>query len=377
MIASKALRWACGALTAVALLAGCASDGDKPKPTELSANPALIGIRQAWSSRIGSVAFPLDVAVAGGAVVVAGSDGSLAAIDAGNGGDRWRIAAGSGITAGAGSDGTYAAAVSARNELVVYERGRELWKQKLGALSYTAPFVAGARVFTLSSDRVVSAFDAQTGNRLWNYARPGEQPLALRQEGVMLAVGDTLVVGLLGRLVGLDPVNGSVRWEVAIANPRGTNDIERLVELVGRVARDGNVVCARAFQAAVGCVDTARRSALWTKPASGYTGVHGDAERIYGTESDGKVVAWRRGNGDVAWTFDRLRFRGLTTPLVIGRSVAVGDMQGYVHFLSRQDGSLLARVATDGSPIVAAPVLVGDTLVVVTRNGGVFGFRPD
>ena len=89
------------------------------------------------------------------------------------------------------------------------------------------------------------------------------------------------------------------------------------------------------------------------------------------------MIAWRRSDGERAWTSERLRFRGLTAPLAIGRSVAVGDATGLVHFLSRQDGSLLTRLPTDGSAIVAAPVVVGDTLVVVTRNGGVFGFRPD
>ena len=89
------------------------------------------------------------------------------------------------------------------------------------------------------------------------------------------------------------------------------------------------------------------------------------------------LIAWRRSNGEPAWTSDRLRYRGLTAPLAIGRSVAVGDATGLVHFLSRQDGSLLTRMPTDGSPIVAAPVLAGNTLVVVTQNGGVFGFRPD
>jgi outer membrane protein assembly factor BamB len=168
-----------------------------------------------------------------------------------------------------------------------------------------------------------------------------------------------------------------VRWDVAVANPRGTNDVERLVDLVGGVSREGDVVCARAFQAAVGCVNAARGSLLWSKPASGAQGVHGDAQSVFGTEGDGRVLAWRRSDGERIWSVERLRFRGLSAPLSIGRSVAVGDAQGYVHFLARQDGALMGRTATDGSAIVAAPVLVGDTLVVVTRNGGVFGFRPD
>jgi outer membrane protein assembly factor BamB len=140
------------------------------------------------------------------------------------------------------------------------------------------------------------------------------------------------------------------------------------------VSRVGDMVCARAFQAAVGCVDATRGGVRWTKPANGTDGVSGDENLVFGTESDSKVLAWRRASGDRAWVNERLRYRGLTAPLALGRSVIVGDGTGLVHFLSREDGSLLNRVTTDGSPIAATPVLAGNTLIVVTRNGGVFGF---
>jgi len=366
------------AVAALALaLASCASGPDRPKPTELGPNAALVNPRQAWSSRIGPVDFALDARALGGVVALASADGTVAVVDGSSGRDLWRGTAGGAVGAGVGTDGRLTAVVTRSNTLVVLERGRELWRESLGALTFTAPLVAGARVFVVTADRTVSAFDGQSGRRLWNYARPGEQSLALRQSGLLLAVGDTLVAGLSGRLVGLDPQTGAVRWEAALANPRGTNDIERLVDLVGGVSREGDVVCARAFQAAVGCIDASRGTVVWTKPASGAQGVHGDAQLVFGTEGDGRVLAWRRTDGERVWSSDRLRFRDLTAPLAIGRSVVVGDGQGFVHFLSRQDGSLTGRVATDGSAIVTAPVLVGDTLVVVTRNGGVFGFRPD
>ena len=115
---------------------------------------------------------------------------------------------------------------------------------------------------------------------------------------------------------------------------------------------------------------------VWSQKSSGSQGVGGDAASVYGTESDGHVVAWKRADGQRAWSTDRLLHRGLGTPLALGRSVVVGDSYGYVHMLSREDGSLLNRLATDGSAIAAAPVVAGNTLVIVTRKGGVFGFVP-
>ena len=366
------------AIVLTAMLSGCSmfSTSTKPQPAALQAVSGAISARQAWNARIGPVNFPLDVSVVGATAFVAGSDGSVAALDARTGGDVWRANVGSPIAAGVGSDGKVAAVVTQSNDVVALQDGRELWRQKLSAQAYTSPLVAGGRVFVLAADRSVNAFDGQTGRKLWTQQRPNE-PLVLRQSGVILAVGDTLVVGLSGRLAGLNPLNGNVRWEAPIASPRGINDVERLVDLVGRVSRDGDIVCARAFQASVGCVNTARGNLLWTKPANGSQGIHGDDRFLFGTESDGTVQAWRRADGERAWSTDGLRHRSLTAPLVVGRSIAIGDFSGFVHLLSREEGAPLNRLTTDGSAIVAAPVLAGNTLIAVTRNGGVYGFVPE
>lgn len=337
-------------------LAGCSlwsADKAKPVPADLGANVAVLGVRQAWTARVGSVAgLHLEPHVAANVVTVASADGAVAALDARTGGDIWRVALAEPLSAAVGSDGKFAAVVSRNNALIVMDGGRERWRETLAAQVFTPPLVAGGRVFVLSADRSVSAFDLATGRRLWAQQRPGE-PLILRQAGVLLAVGDTLVVGLSGRLVGLNPDNGSVRWEAPIASPRGTNDVERLVELVGRTSRVGETVCARSFQAAVGCVNTARGTTLWTQPASGSEGIHGDADTIFGSESNGTLVAWGRADGSRLWSIDRLKYRKLTAPLLLGRSVVVGDDAGLVHLLSRTDGSPLNRLATDGSAIAA------------------------
>ncbi len=348
----------------------------RPKPAELSPDPRLLAVRQAWSARQGAVGFPLAVHVAGSTLVVASGDGTVSSLDAGSGRFLWRSKPVGELSAGVGSDGALAVVVTRENELVALFEGAPSWRQRLGVQAHTPPLVAGGRVFVLAADRSVSAFDARTGQRLWTQQRPGEA-LVLRQAGVLLAVGNTLVVGQGGRMAGFNPDNGALRWDAAIATSRGVNDVERLVDLVGRVSRVGDSVCARAFQAAVGCVDAGRGALAWTRAAEGADGVAGDERQVFGVESDGRVLAWRRADGERAWVHEGLRFRAQGAPLLVGRSVAVGDAGGLVHLLSREDGALLTRLSTDGSAIAAAPVLAGNTLVVVTRSGGIFGFTPE
>lgn len=360
----------------IALVLVACSGPEKNKQLDLGPNIPLIGVRLAWSSSVGAVTFPLLVKAVGNLVYVASTDGNLAAIDARTGGDLWRVSVGSKLSAGVGSDGRYAAVVSQENELIVLDGPKELWRQKLGAVTMTAPFVAGARVFVLSGDRSVAAFDVVNGRKLWQQQRTGEA-LVLGRSGIVMAIGDTLVAGLGGRLVGMNPANGKIRWEAQVANSRGTNEVERLVDMVAGVSRDGNQVCVRAFQSSVGCVDGIKGAPLWTKPASGATGLDGDESILFGTESDGRVIAWRRADGERLWLSERLRFRSLTAPIVVGQSVVIGDESGTLHFLSRKDGSPLNRMSTDGSTVLTNLVLVGQTLVAVTRSGGVFGFKPE
>ena len=370
---------ACSIALLVVGLMGCSLWGgaEKSKPVELGVNIPLLGVRQAWIAQLGSdVGAQLLPHVQNSTVTFASANGVVVAIDARTGSDVWRLNLREPLVAGVGSDGLRAAVVSRGNELIVLEGGREQWRQRLAAQVYTSPFVAGGRVFVLAADRTVMAFDVVNGHRLWSQSRPGES-LILRQSGVLFAVGDTLLAGVSGRLVGLNPDNGAGKWEASLATSRGTNDVERLVELVGPVSRVGESVCVRAFQSTVGCVDTTSQAVKWIRKSNGLEGLDGDELAVYGTQSNGTVAAWNRNDGSPIWLSERLQYRKLTAPLQLGRSVVVGDESGLVHFLSREDGSPLNRLTTDGTGIAIAPVSAADTLIVVTRKGNIYGFRPD
>jgi outer membrane protein assembly factor BamB len=176
-------------------------------------------------------------------------------------------------------------------------------------------------------------------------------------------------------MAGVDPTRGTVRWETSVATPRGTNEVERLADLVGPAARVGNVLCVRAFQATVGCVDAARGSLLWSRNASGSQAVGADDRVVVAGDGSDRLSAWRQGTGELMWTSEKFLFRGLGGVLVAGRTAVFADSQGLVHFLDREDGQPLLRLPTDGSAAVGAPMLSGTTLVVATRAGGLYAFR--
>jgi outer membrane assembly lipoprotein YfgL len=361
---------------ALAVVLTACSGPERAKPAALAANVPLLGVRSAWTASIGPVDFPLDVRVVEGRAYLASSAGVVAALDAQTGADLWRTNLDTSLSAGVGSDGRFTAVVTRANELVVFDGGKVAWRQRLKALTLTAPLVAGARVFALSTDRTVSAFDAATGQKLWQQQKAGES-LVLGQAGLLTAVGDTLVVGFGNRVAGLNPQNGSTRWETLVVSARGTNEVERLSDVVAGFSREGSQLCVRAFQYGVSCLDAATGRSLWSKAANGSNGLGGDANTVFGSEGDGKLSAWSRKDGEKLWTLERYRFRALSSPLVAGRSLIFGDDSGNLHFLSKEDGAPLNRIITDDSGLSVAPVLAGKTLLVVSRRGSVYAFRPE
>lgn len=357
------------------LLTAC-SGPEKPKPAPLAGNPARVPVRVVWNNAKSLGEEAMDLKADGSNVLIATKAGRLVSLNAATGAENWRLDLGVGMSSGLGGDASRLAVVTQGNALVVLEQGKEIWRTKMQAMVLSAPLVAGGRVFVLAGDRAISAFDAATGQRLWHQQRTGE-PLILGQAGLLMAVGDTLVVGLGGRLVGLNPQNGNTRWDVAVATVRGTNEVERLADIVAGSSRQGKAVCVRAFQAAVGCVDAASGRLLWSRSANGFTGLSGDAAVLVGTEADGRLRVWQRSSGEVLWSSENFRFRGLGAPAAWGQSMVFGDAEGFVHMVGLRDGSVLNRLATDGSAVALAPLVVGTNLVLVTQRGTVYALAYD
>jgi outer membrane protein assembly factor BamB len=158
---------------------------------------------------------------------------------------------------------------------------------------------------------------------------------------------------------------------VAVGDPRGTTELERIADVSGAPVVAGRDVCAVAFQGRVGCFDAATGTPRWAKEFSSDVGVAIDERFLFAADERGNVNAFAREGGSSAWRNSKLANRRLSTPVSFGRAVALGDGQGYIHFLSREEGAFLARTATDGSPIIATPVVAGSNLIFQTQAGAV------
>lgn len=195
-------------------------------------------------------------------------------------------------------------------------------------------------------------------------------PLMLRSAPGIAVVGPTAVVALPGgRMISLMLANGGTNWDVVVGSARGTTDLERIADTSGMPAVLGRLVCAASFQGRVACYDVVSGGGVWAKELSSDVGVSIDNDFVYAADEAGAVYAFSNLRGQSVWRNDRLAYRALTAPVSFEGMVAVGDLQGYVHFLSKDDGAFVARMATDGSAIRAMPLVVGDKLIIQTTDG--------
>ncbi len=370
-------RTVAAAIVGAALLGACASAPKRPDPTPLGAVPPILQVKQAWSVQLDPVPPTFGAALAAGGVVVASADGSVARIDVHDGRVLWRTRVAGGISAGVGSDGNFSAVVNSANQLVsLGPQGQVLWLYRLPTSVTTPPLVHRGIIVVQGADQRLWAFNAADGKQLWNLELRAPALLLQYPAGLTVDGGTVLAGDALGRIDAVSLDGGVLRWQTALAYPRGSTEVERMISVTGSPALAGGLVCARAFDATIGCVDTSSGALRWSVEAAGHTAVSLDASMLVAAQGNGVVQAYAAADGHPLWNNAQLKYRRLSAPLLIGATVAVGDYQGYVSLLSAHDGSLIGRFSTDGGAIRSPLLADGRTMIAVTAHGGVFAYRP-
>ncbi len=368
------------------MLAGCSSmnpfSSKKPRnePAPLQQFKSTMATRILWTADIGKAGdYFLSPAVNGGKVYAASADGDLVSIDAANGKQLWRTKAGTGITAGVATDGNTVAVGGTNGALMAFDAatGKLRWKMQASTEILSPPAIGGGVVVVRSIDNLIAAYDTETGTRRW-FVQRSAPPLVLRAApGIVINEGLAYVALPAGRLLALSAQNGVARWEATIAEPRGATELERVADVSGMPVLLSRDICASSYQGRVACVDAGNGSMRWARELSADVGPGMDQRYVFAADEKGNVLAFSRDAGSNLWRNTSLGNRRLTAPVSFGRAVVVGDRDGYLHFLSREEGAMLARIGTGSSAIRATPVVAGASLIVQNVDGKLLAVSTD
>jgi len=366
-------------VVAIANLTGCTSlshlfrSDTKTPPAALVEFKSSMTVRTAWSSSVGdSGIYVFSPALSDGGLFLASADGTVARLDAVTGKAVWRINAGMPLTAGVGIDLQTVVVAGEKGEVLAFDHdGKLRWKAQATSEILSSPAVGQGLVIVRSGDDRISAFDEDSGEKKWSIQRTSP-PLTLRITPGIAIEGTAAFVALPGgKLLAIALNNGAPVWEATVGEPRGATELERVTDTAGMPIVSGSDICAVAYQGRVACFDVSSGEPRWAKKLSSEVGIGIDEHSVYAADDAGGVNAFARDTGTSVWRNKTLAYRRLTAPVPFNRAVLVGDVEGYVHFLSREDGAMLARTAIGSSPIVGTPLVVGSNVIIQTQSGAV------
>ena len=343
------------------------------KPTPLGPITATVLPRTVWTTPVGKAGgFGFRPDLDAGRIYAASTEGPLTVLDAETGkvitrtDTQKKLASGVELGEGRMIVGTL------KGEVVAFDAatGKQAWATSVQGEVISPASVSRKVVVVRTADGRIFGLSLEDGKRRWVFQRPMPS-LLLRSEAGVKAIDANVIAGFAnGKMIALDIEDGSLTWEVTVAQPRGATDLERIADVAGLPLVDGTNVCAAAFQAKVACYEIQSRNQLWSRDLSTALALAGDARYIYVVDDKDNVHALDKNTGASVWKQDKLLYRKLTAPMVVAGTVVVGDGFGYLHVLSTEDGSLIGRLATDGSAVLAMVAAPGGA-VVQTAKGAV------
>jgi outer membrane protein assembly factor BamB len=374
------------ALAAALALAGCSSwnplialgikSEPANKPTPLAPINAQVTPRAVWSAAAGkSQGFSFRPVSQGGRVYAAAGDGTISIFDEDTGRVVTRIDTKKRLSGGLEvGDGKIIAGTPKGEVIAVDPGGKVLWSTAVGGEVIAPPAVASKVAVVRTGDGRILGLNTDDGKRKWVFQR-AMPSLLLRSEAGVLAVGRDVVAGYPnGKLLALDAEDGKLTWEVSVTLPRGATELERIADVAGLPVIDGGSVCAGAYQGKVSCFDIQSRNMVWARDVSTSRALARDGKNIYVIDDAGAVHALDKVQGASVWKQDKLQYRYLTAPAVVDGRIVVGDLQGYLHVLSADNGEIVGRLATDGTQVTSLVPIAGG-LLVQTAGGSVLLVR--
>jgi outer membrane protein assembly factor BamB len=335
--------------------------------------PTTANAQIVWQVALGKAAPGLAPAVTPNAIYAATSSGTIVRVDPASGAVIWRIEAARKLAAGVGADATLVVVGTDKGDVYAFDTdGKAQWQAKVSSEVLGPPRVADGIVVVWTGDGRIHGLTAADGKTKWVYQRTNP-PLTIRN----YAGGTTSRGGLFsgtagGKLLALDLNTGNVGWEGNVATPKGATELERIADVTSLPVVEDRQVCAVAYQGRVACFEILRGDLAWTRDVSSLSGLAIDNRFLFVADDAGAVHALDKVTGASAWKQDKLTSRRAAGAQIAGDFLLVEDIEGYVYLLDRNDGKLVGRAPTDGTPATAQAAVSGPNAVWQSEGGTLY-----
>jgi len=380
-------QWFIPALAALLLLNGCSwikswgDDDDPDAPAELVEFEPTLKVGKVWSANIGKgldkAGRQIRPAYSSGVLYAADYKGLLMALDSESGRKRWEIKTELPFTGGPGVSSNLLMMGTENGEVFAFDAstGTQLWSATVTSEVLAAPAESDGVVVVRCIDGRVFGLDVNTGQRIWVYDH-NVPLLTLRGNAPLLLRAGVVFVGYDGgQVVALNLEDGTLMWEQTLVTTEGRTELERLSDIDGQIVFIASDLLVSSYKSRLASLAADSGRLLWFKDISSSTGVSVDRVNLTVSDKEGNVWLLDRRNGAETWKLDQLQRRGLTRPVFYGSFIVVGDAEGYLHWINVNDGRFAAREKIGGKGFSGPPLVVGNTLYVMTEKGSLTAFR--
>jgi len=372
------------ALAALLIAAGCSKDKDVEPPAALVNFPMTLPVKKLWDEGVGgskkqiNLRLGLGPAIDNGLVFAASHKGEVLAVSLETGHHVWVRKLKMPISAGPAAGFGMVVAGSSKGEAIALDEatGKQLWRVRINSELLSSPAISPDVVVFRSVDGRLNGLDAHTGNALWSVEQQVPR-LSLRGTATPIIAKEVAISGFdNGKVMAVSLKTGDTLWDTALASPHGRTELDRLADIDSAVRVVGENVFAAGYQGRTAMLALDSGQQWWSHDMSSYRGLAVDDDKIYVALSDGSVVALRQRDGAEMWRNDKLKRRGLSAPVVTSTAIALADFQGYLHWLDKNTGELVARQRVAKKQRVSSPpVGEGDVVVVLTDGGTLAAYR--
>jgi outer membrane protein assembly factor BamB len=360
------------------LLSACNGFFDQdntPTPTPLTHFTPELKTKLKWyhsvNFGVGSDYLKMIPAVTEKAIFTAGKDGTVTASNRNNGATLWHNNLEAALSAGPAVDNGLVFIGTRYGKVIALRQsdGGQVWETQVSSEILTPPTASNGIVLIKAIDGQLTALDEQNGHARWHYLQT-EPALILRGGSVPQIIHNDIVVGFAnGNLAKLTLQDGSLLWEQIIAIPEGSFAIQRMVDIDADPVVLNNRVYVATYQGKIAALDLTSGKVFWTHEISSFTGLTVDSQRVYVADATSHLWAFDTESGAVDWRQNLLEARNITGPATIDNYLVVADQEGFLHWMSKQDGHFVARNRVTGFGILATPVVSDGTVYLLTRDG--------
>ncbi len=334
---------------------------------------ATVNPQVLWQVSVGKSAPGFTPAVTPNAIYAAAPGGAIVRVDPATGASVWRIEAGKKLSAGVGADATLVVVGTDKGEVLAFSTdGKPMWQAKISSEVVGPPKVAEDTVVAWSGDGRTFGLSVADGKTKWVYQRVNPALVVRNYAGGAISRGGLFAGTPGGKLLAMDLGTGNIGWEGNVATPKGATELERIADVTSLPLVEERQVCAVAFQGRVACFEILRGTLNWSRDVSSLTGLADDARYVFVCDDAGAMNAFDRSTGASAWKQDKLAQRRLGGPQLAGEYLMAVDAEGYVHLFDRNNGSLVGRTPTDGTPATSQPAVAGANAIWQSAGGTLY-----